>query len=64
MIKYENQCIGCTSMGLPCMGSTCPNRKVPYYYCDKCDEELDEIFEVDGEELCEECLKDMFRRSV
>lgn len=63
MVRYENQCIGCTSMGLPCMGSTCPNLNVPVYYCDKCDEELDEIYEVDGEELCEECLKDMFRRN-
>ena len=61
MIKYENQCIGCTSMGLPCMGSTCPNLNVPIYSCNKCDEEIDEIYEVDGEELCEECLKDMFR---
>jgi formylmethanofuran dehydrogenase subunit E len=34
------------------------------HYCDKCHEEIidDEIYEVDGEELCEECLKDMFRR--
>lgn len=62
MLKYENHCVGCTSMGIPCMGRTCPNRKVPVYYCDKCDEELDEIYEVDDEELCEECLKDMFRR--
>lgn len=62
MIRYENQCVGCTSMGLFCMGSTCPNLNVPIYCCDKCGEELDEVYEVDGEELCEECLKDMFRR--
>ena len=63
MRRYESNCVGCTSMGVPCMGFTCPNRKVPVYYCDKCEEELDEVYEVDGEELCEECLKDMFRRN-
>ena len=63
MVKYENQCVGCTSMGLYCMGSTCPNRRVPVCYCDKCGEEIGEIYDVDGEELCEECLKDMFRRT-
>ena len=59
MVKYENYCVGCTSMGLPCMGSTCPNRNVPVYYCDKCNEEVEEVHEVDGEELCEDCLKEV-----
>ena len=62
MVKYENHCVGCTSMGLYCMGSSCPNRNVPVPYCDECGCELEEIYDVDGEELCEECLKDMFRR--
>lgn len=64
MLKYENQCVGCTSMGLSCMGATCPNRNVPIYYCDRCCEELAEVYDVYGEELCEECLKDMFRRDT
>jgi len=46
--------------GYPCRGSSCPNRDVPVYYCDKCGEELEEVYEVDGEELCEECLKEKF----
>jgi hypothetical protein len=32
------------------------------YYCDQCKEEIEEIYDVDGKELCEECLKEMFRR--
>lgn len=64
MLTYENQCVGCTSMGLSCMGTTCPNRNVRVYYCDKCGDELEEVYDVDGEELCEECLKDMFRRDT
>ena len=58
MVKYENQCVGCES----CIGSSCKYLRVPVHYCDKCKWELDEIFDVDGQELCEDCLKDMFRR--
>jgi formylmethanofuran dehydrogenase subunit E len=34
------------------------------HYCDKCGYEIPdgEIYEVDGEELCEDCLKEMFRK--
>lgn len=35
---------------------------VEVHYCDKCEEELHEIYVVDDEELCESCLKDMFRK--
>ena len=61
MVKTENQCVDC---GLPCLGSSCPNRNVKVHYCDKCNDKLsyDEMYEVDDEELCEECLKEKFRR--
>ena len=62
MLKVENRCCECATPGYPCLGATCPNRNVEVYYCDECGEELEEIYEVDGEELCEDCLKDMFRR--
>ena len=61
MLKKENQCCSC---GLPCLGSTCPNQNVPVYYCDHCGEELDEVYEVDGEDLCEVCLKKLFVKEV
>ena len=64
MKKLIDECVGCTSMGLSCMGITCPNRNIPVYYCDECGEEMEEVYEVYGEELCEECLKDMFRRDT
>ena len=66
MVRYENQCCDCAVPGYPCRGSYCPNRHVPVHYCDKCRYEIegdDGIYDVDGEELCEECLKDMFRRT-
>ena len=64
MVQYEDRCCGCAVPGYPCLGSSCPNRNVPIYHCDKCGDEIDgDIYDVDGEELCEECLKDMFRRN-
>ena len=64
MRKLMNMCCDCAVPAYPCLGSSCPNRNVPVYFCDKCDCEIDsDIYEVDGEELCEDCLKDMFRRN-
>jgi hypothetical protein len=61
-IRYENQCCGCAAPGYPCRAPHCPNLKVPVHYCEICGEDLDDIYEVDGEELCEDCLKDMFKK--
>lgn len=66
MVRIENHCCDCATPGYPCRGSVCPLTHVEVHYCDKCDPKcrhpLEEIYDVDGEELCEECLKDMFRR--
>lgn len=68
MKKVENMCCDCAVPGYPCMGASCPNRRVEVHYCDKCDPKctnpLEEVFEVDGEELCEECLKEKFRKEI
>ena len=63
MEKIENHCVGCAD-GLGCMGSACPNREVKVIYCDCCGSEInsDEVYEFDGDDLCEYCLKDMFRK--
>ena len=63
MKKIENHCCSCAVPGYPCQGSACPLTRVEVYYCDKCGEEIeDDIYDVEGEELCERCLLDMFRR--
>lgn len=68
MKKIENHCCDCATPGYPCMGDACPNRNVTVYYCDKCDPKcnwpLVEVFEVDGDDLCEECLKKMFKKDM
>ena len=62
MIKYEDECCGCAVPGYPCRGSMCPNKHVPHVYCDKCggDCDLDEVYDVDGEHVCKDCLLKMF----
>lgn len=57
MIKYIDECVGCPpNMG--CMGSACPYKDVPILVCDECnDEGCSYLYELDGQWLCEECLK-------
>ena len=61
MTKYENECVGCPPE-IGCLGSGCPNRNVKHLYCDKCGEDVEELYKVDGEELCEECLLKRFKK--
>lgn len=66
MLKIENHCCDCAVPGYPCLGKNCPNTRVTVYYCDKCECEIDcdEVYEVDGQDLCEECLKEMFKKDL
>jgi hypothetical protein len=54
MKTVENECVNC---GLPCLGSSCPNRNVIHFYCDECGEE-EVLYDFDGDELCIECIKE------
>lgn len=61
-IRIENHCCDCAVPGYPCRGTLCPNREVKVRYCDHCDEEIfGDVYKGDGEDLCEECLKEKFR---
>ena len=62
MVRIENHCCECATPGYPCRGDLCPLTRVEVHYCDKCGDELDEIYDVDEKELCEYCLKEKFRR--
>ena len=54
-VEYSDECVGCpTEMG--CMGSACPNRNVKHYICDDCKDEVEELYEYEGEELCLDCV--------
>lgn len=57
--KNEDGCVGCSTMGLPCLGNSCSNRNIISYFCDDCEDEFDpeELYvNEDGEELCTECF--------
>ncbi len=57
----EDECVGCPpEMG--CLGSSCPNKSVKRYYCDECEQEFEpeDLYVVDGEELCHDCLLERF----
>ena len=55
MVKYENECVSCPpEMG--CLGESCPNRNVKRLYCDECKEEVETLYIIDGQELCQDCL--------
>lgn len=60
MKTVENECCGCSSMGLPCQGSSCSNRHVIKLYCDKCEEEVETLYygSISGKELCADCALD------
>ena len=62
MEKTFNECVGCRDLGKACIGSACPNRRVTRFFCDRCEDEITVIYDYDGEELCEDCLKAMFIR--
>lgn len=62
MIIYENECCGCATPAYPCMGSACPNRNVPHFYCDKCGDDVDELYIWDDKELCIDCIKGKLKK--
>lgn len=59
MVRIENHCCDCAVPGYPCLGPSCPNRRVEVHYCDKCGDELDKIHEDDGKEYCKYCYKEL-----
>lgn len=61
MLRITNECCDCASPSYPCRGASCPNRNVTRYYCDRCGSES-ELYDYDGEELCQDCLLEEFPR--
>ena len=55
MIIFRNECCDCAVPGYPCLGSMCPNRRVPVHVCDECGAEIEDAFDSLGTDLCERC---------
>lgn len=61
MIKFENECVSCpTEMG--CLGDNCPKQNVVHLYCDKCGDDIETLFDIGGEQVCEQCLHKSFQK--
>ena len=64
MKRIDDNCVGCTSVGLPCLGSACPNSPREVEFCDDCADVADVyadyyLNDSYGESaLCEECLEE------
>ena len=56
VVRYENQCCSCAVPGYTCLGDNCPNRHVKVFECDKCHNEVDKLYILDGMELCDDCV--------
>ncbi len=59
MKKIENECVGCTDVGLHCIGGACRHRNVVRFYCDRCGWE-EKLYHYNDEELCADCLLEEF----
>lgn len=60
MREIENECVGPCPMG--CI--SCGRKRVMHLYCDTCGEEADELYSLNDDELCIECLKDFTRTDL
>lgn len=61
-VVYENECCDCAVPAYPCLGNACPNRHVPHLYCDKCEEEVEVLYETENGQLCAKCVLEMFEK--
>lgn len=62
MVEVKNECCDCAAPGYPCVGNNCDLLHVEHYYCDNCGEEVDTLYKVDGNELCEKCTLEQFEK--
>ena len=53
MIVIDNECVDC---GLPCLYAACPYYKVIRFFCDECDEEVEDLYWFGTEQLCSDCV--------
>lgn len=58
MIQYEDDCVGCPQGCIDC-----GRRHTAHLYCDKCGDEFqpEELYDVEGEQLCGECILMQYR---
>lgn len=58
-IEYEDGCVGCPQGCIHCGRE---HMKIPHFICDKCDFEVDDLYETDEGQICIDCLIENFTR--
>lgn len=54
MIVKENRCVGCNGAAYPC--NLCGLDNATILICDCCNEEVDKLYWLYGEQLCCDCV--------
>lgn len=55
-IFYEDECCSCATPGYPCLGDLCPKRHAKHLYCDRCGDDVEELYEFECQQICTSCL--------
>lgn len=58
MVVFKNDCCDCAVPGYPCIGERCELLHNPHFYCDECEEEVNqgELYWFEDEQLCLDCI--------
>jgi hypothetical protein len=56
MIEKVNECVGCAC---ECVGCNCISYE---FICDNCKAECDELYYYGGEQWCQECIMEQFKK--
>lgn len=60
MLRVCNECVSCGKE--PCLGDSCPNRNVVHMICDKCKDDVDDLYATEDGDLCAECVLGMYEK--
>lgn len=61
--KVFNECCDCAVPGYPCLGEYCSRRRVKRYFCDRCDEQVEDEYgltRMGGVDLCSSCFDELY----
>lgn len=58
MIENFRECNECKNMNI-CIGTKCNDNSL-HLFCDNCFTEVDKLYDVNGEQICGNCVLDMF----
>ena len=59
MTIYKNDCVDCD---IPC--GNCGLKHNPHYICDKCNDDVDFLYDTPDGELCEDCLLKQYPKII